>query len=405
MALSIKYQCTVLIIACALCNSCWSCTIEGNKTCGSTCDYTDWAYDADCRRLSLTAVPRECCMCQTVDLRHNQIAALNDGDFAGYSDITYLDIEMNSMTNISRFAFNSNSRLDTLYAQFNLLTIIYTNNFAGAPNLRQLFLNNNSISEVERGAFDGNPNLEVLFLSSNHISKLYSDSFQELTKLVYLFIENNSLSFIPDDTFKGLTKLKHLSLGQNKLTNINSQMFEDLKNLRTLKLFSNRIISISLPDELPNLKHLDLFDNALKNIDNLTCFFDIMNVRNRRSNNHNLEVVYLAKNPLNCSCHLEPLQKWLIDHKGFLGNHQRSNATCYDSAKNATIFLQNENTSKICPVTSTTPLPLTTTYLQDENVDVFDKIVMPLAIASLTFSTIAFCVITVLGVLRFRNDR
>ncbi|XP_071804770.1 uncharacterized protein, partial [Asterias amurensis] len=257
---------------------------------------------------------------------------------------------------------------------------------------------NNNISEVERGAFDGNPNLEVLFLSSNHISKLCSDSFHKLTKLVYLSIENNSLSVILNDTFKGLTKLKHLSLGQNRLTNINSKMFENLKNLSILELFSNRIISISLP-ELPNLNHLDLFDNALTHITDL-------NFVSKQTNNskHNLlEVVYLAKNPLICSCRLKPLQKWLIDHKGSLGNHQRSNATCYDS-KNATIFLWNENTSKICPVTSTTSLPLTTTYLQDENVDVFDKIVMLLAIALLTFSTIAVCVITVLGV-RFCCNR
>ncbi|XP_071804771.1 uncharacterized protein [Asterias amurensis] len=189
MAPSMKYQFSILLL-CALFNSSWSCTIEGNKTCGSTCDYTDWAYDADCRRLSLTAVPRECCMCQTVDLRHNQITVLNDGDFAEYSDITDLVIEMNSMTDISPFAFNDNSRLDTLYAQFNLLTIIHTNNFAGALNLRQLFLNNNNISEVERGAFDGNPNLEVLFLSSNLLTIIHTNNFAGALNLRQLFLKD-----------------------------------------------------------------------------------------------------------------------------------------------------------------------------------------------------------------------
>ncbi len=127
---SMKYQCTFLLV-CALCKHCWSCTLEGNETCGSKCDYTDWAYDADCRRMSLTAVPRECCMSQTLDLRHNQITVINDGDFARYSDIIYLDIEMNSMTDISPSAFHGNSKLDTIYAQFNLLTFIHKNNFAG----------------------------------------------------------------------------------------------------------------------------------------------------------------------------------------------------------------------------------------------------------------------------------
>ena len=369
-------------------------TTEALKTCAMTCEYTDWALDANCKERGLTSIPVECSQVETMDLRRNHISALPAGACAGFNDLVYLDIELNMMSAIQPGAFKDNTNLRNIYAQFNQIAVVECSTFAGAPYLRQLYLNNNNIWKLKNGAFDGIPLLEALFLSNNNISDISYDSFHKLSRLRYLYIDNNTISSIHEGTFMGLTYLRHLSLAHNRLVHIPPGTFDDLKDLRALKLSFNFITSISSLPPLVKLNHFDLYHNNLTTITNLTKVLGLADIskRDTRGDDHYREV-YLAKNPFICSCELEPLQKWLQVYHDKIYGHHRANVTCL--SQNQTFHLWRQN-SPLCPLKSTPPqisVLLTKPRPTIQDSDLTDQALMPITIAVVSVSSVVLAIL------------
>ncbi|XP_038051496.1 SLIT and NTRK-like protein 4 [Patiria miniata] len=392
----------------------YSQTMQPPHECSAVCEYTHWALDADCKNRNLTSIPGQCSQVVTFDLRHNHIRILPVGAFEEFVNLRYLDIEMMELETITPGAFQDNINLVHIYIQINQLTVIRSFTFKGVPNLKQLFLNSNKIKVLDPGAFEGIPKLETLFLSDNDISEISSDLFRNLTKLRYLYLENNHISDIPEGTFTGLTNLRHLSLAGNDLVHIPSGLFDDLKHLRALKLSYNHIISINPLPDLPRLNHIDLFNNQLTSVSNLTDFLKAPRRRRRSNGTKKFTELFLAKNPLNCDCDIEPLRIWLQVHREEIRNHHRANATCASPAELSDVSLCNQQTP-FCTLHTSTQLstdhpdtkaltraasPLI--HISDEA----ESTLMPITIVVVSISSVVLVTLLILTVyMKCRNGR
>ena len=111
----------------------------GDGSCNETCEYTEWALDANCRNLDLVTVPHGCDTSVSMDLRNNQLEAIGSGSFAGYGDLRYLDLEFNLIYDITAGAFSGCVSLQFIYLQFNSLESVDEGAFEGASSLERLF--------------------------------------------------------------------------------------------------------------------------------------------------------------------------------------------------------------------------------------------------------------------------
>ncbi|XP_038051498.1 chondroadherin-like [Patiria miniata] len=299
------------------------CTISGvdashDVGCNVTCEYTAWALDANCRDRGLTQVPHECSTSEMVDLRNNELTYLGAGSFAGYQLLQYLDLEFNFISNITRGAFDECISLKNIYLQFNSLIEVGERAFEGASDLKKLFLNQNSITYIHPDAFCGLDGLTGLYIGHNEITRLHASVFQHTPHLQYLHMGNNGLTEFPTGIFDTLTELVYINAENNNLKFLDGSLLKNLVNLEELNLSHNLILSITGFPILPNLTILDLFDNNLRDISVLA---DKIN---------GLDELYLAENNnLTCTCSVDPIKKWVIDHmKNEDVETLRANVTC-----------------------------------------------------------------------------
>ena len=111
--------------------------------------------------------------------------------------------------------------------------------FAGLTNLSQLLLNNNSLTELPMGIFAGLPALALLNLNNNSLEALPAGVFSELPTLRYLYLGDNSLTALPADVFADLTALEGLNLANNRLAALPASAFSGLPALVLLLLDGN----------------------------------------------------------------------------------------------------------------------------------------------------------------------
>ena len=152
-------------------------------------------------------------------------------------------------------------------------------------HLKLLNLSNNFGSNISRDFFRNCPNLEHLDASNNRIGpKLVEDAngelFQHLKCLKYLNISNNWIEYLPSKIFQNTPELQHLDLSSNRLKNVSFD-YTHLVNLSYLNLKSNGLstVPLNLLNRIAsNVKQytssIDLSDNRLdgscKNIEFLS---------------------------------------------------------------------------------------------------------------------------------------
>ena len=140
---------------------------------------------------------------------------LQNGDFAGLSDLEFL------------------------YLNLNNLSILPADVFDGLTGLKELYLYNNNLTALPEGIFDDLGRLEKLNLGYNSIATLRADAFDGLSELRELHLEHNDLASLPDGLFDGLTNLTTLNLVANDLQSLLSGTFSGLGSLQTLRLSGN----------------------------------------------------------------------------------------------------------------------------------------------------------------------
>ena len=163
-------------------------------------------------------------------LNNKGITSLKSGDFDDLTALTLLNLNGNSISDISPIA--------------------------GLTKLTHLHLNNNSIRDIS--ALEGLTALIELNLYHNSVRDI--SALEDLTALVELNIHNN-WSIRDISALEGMTRLKNLYLSGNSIRDISA--LEDLIELRILYLKNNSISDISAVEGLTRLTQLGLKGNPI----------------------------------------------------------------------------------------------------------------------------------------------
>ncbi len=205
-----------------------------------------------------------------LNFRIGDLRALQEGDFAGLTNLHKLDLGNMDLPSES----------------------IPANLFAGLSNLKILVMDNGALRTLPETIFAPLTSLENLALNQNPNLALPSNLFNGLSSLKRLDLWNaNVRSSVSPDLFSSLSSLETLLLGSNGVGSLPANLFASLNSLKNMNLAFNSFSR--LPDDfladLPKLEFLDLQFNELTRLP-ADLFDGITGV---------LEV-NLNQNPINC---------------------------------------------------------------------------------------------------------
>ena len=197
---------------------------------------------------------------KSIDLRSNRIQKLPRRIFQYNTNITYINIDWNNLTEIPDLT--GIQRLDTLRLMKNRVKIVNGHslgvhdisfidlssnevesfNFTGIK-YHSLNMANNRVNQIEQGSLGNNPFLSFLVLSGNKITMLQNDSFRGIHFITELHLQRNKLRRIGKGTFCNMS-IPKLLLFNNNLTDI-AGVLNDMKvQPHLLLLFGNPRITI-----------------------------------------------------------------------------------------------------------------------------------------------------------------
>ena len=298
-----------------------------------------------------------------LDLDDKSITALKSGDFDELPALKFLDLDGNSISDISSLA--ELTALTDLYLSGNAISDISP--LEGLTALITLDLSeNNSISDIS--ALEDLTALEFLYLWRNSISDI--SALADLTALTMLDLSWNSIRDI--SSLEDLTALKVLYLNGNSISNISAlgdltalitldlskntsisdiSTLEGLTALTELYLWGTSISDISSLGGLTALKLLNLQDTSISNIStlaDLTTLTELNLSENSISNISSLEgltaltELYLFDNPIS---NYGPLRRLIAAIAG-IENHPGLTLDIVVPANNAPVFTDGSSTTR-----------------------------------------------------------
>jgi Leucine-rich repeat (LRR) protein len=210
-----------------------------------------------------------------INLASNRIGDINE-IFSKLENLSVLNLENNSISQITEAAFNNLKSLDSLDLSYNHIKSLPSNVFKDLSNLQQLDLSYNNITQIDDNYFNGLFKIKSLYLSNNQITKLSGNSFNSLNSLKYLFLSNNQINQSLNSLFINLINLIELDLSSNQMTTM--ELWPTyLPNLSVLLLRFNKIEkftnelawSIKNSENLPQLQDF-IVDLEFNNIAELS---------------------------------------------------------------------------------------------------------------------------------------
>ncbi|XP_036722949.1 leucine-rich repeats and immunoglobulin-like domains protein 3 isoform X4 [Balaenoptera musculus] len=158
------------------------------------------------------------------------------------------------------------ARLDLSH---NRLSFIQASSMSHLHSLREVKLNNNELETIPNLG-PASANITLLSLAGNKIVEILPEHLRQFQSLETLDLSGNNISELK--TALPPLQLKYLYINSNRVTSMEPGYFDSLANtLLVLKLNRNRISA--LPPKmfrLPQLQHLELNRNKIKNVDGLT---------------------------------------------------------------------------------------------------------------------------------------
>ncbi|CAG4947894.1 unnamed protein product [Colias eurytheme] len=196
-----------------------------------------------------------------INISHNAISDIDPDNFNGTNNLYSLDISYNNLTN---FDVKSNSlwSLKAVYLNNNKLRYVPSVNLS---DIIYLDLSNNLISNISVPIIQTYHNLKSLHLSNNMIESFNNEFTNSLTHLYNLKLSSNDISSVNLSYFKHLVSL---DISNNSISSFNSIFFSELDYLQLLDVSNNKISSLppGIFKNLKILKRLNMSANSLSNI-------------------------------------------------------------------------------------------------------------------------------------------
>ncbi|XP_078693016.1 LOW QUALITY PROTEIN: toll-like receptor 3 [Branchiostoma floridae x Branchiostoma belcheri] len=332
---------------------------------------------------------------ETLNMKNNTSTpkVIKPSMFEGFTGgkLTHLNLRQNNIQKISKHSFQHCSTLTILdLSHNNMDQRIYGEEFSGLPNLQDLFLSDNKNILLEGDSFKYVPTLKNLLMSrvQHKFRRIAGDPspFQYLNQLTWLDLSHNNMDYIETGAFTNLSSLKELSLNNNNLyrlwepgttvlflegltylntiflsrngfRQIHKDAFKNLTHLNNLYLSYNKInvLPNNLFQSSTKLSNLDLRNNSITVI-NKTVFDPFLS---------SLKKLYVAGNPLYCTCEMAWFRDWLNNTKADVGNLTRDVLCSYPLKLNKKSILNFD--TQICRVNwehvSRVTMIVTTTFI------------------------------------------
>lgn len=165
--------------------------------------------------------------------------SLPEGMFEFYPNLHTMYTWNTGIRNVSWEAFKNSQHLKSLDLSQNNITELQDN---GA------------------GTFSLSPNLIRLDVSNNEIRAIVKTAFMGLSRLTHLYLENNRIEAIFPETFDPLVKLTTLRLNKNQITRIESKLFHNNRELSILHVNDNKIEFLDGEYGFRHLRSMQVFD-------------------------------------------------------------------------------------------------------------------------------------------------
>ncbi|KAM5194541.1 leucine-rich repeat transmembrane neuronal protein 1 [Mantella aurantiaca] len=218
-----------------------------------------------CESQNVTELPRNLSGVMGLSLRYNSLTELQDGQFTGLIQLTWLYLDHNHIDTIEGDAFQKLRRVKELTLSSNKITHLANHTFRPMPNLRSVDLSNNNIESLAPDLFHGLRKLTSLQMRHNAIKFVPVRIFQDCRSLEFLDLGYNQLKSLARNSFAGLFKLAELHLEHNDLVKVNLAHFPRLLSLHSLFMRKNKVtIVVNSLDWVWKLTKMDLSGNEIE---------------------------------------------------------------------------------------------------------------------------------------------
>ncbi|XP_077994628.1 uncharacterized protein LOC144448314 [Glandiceps talaboti] len=210
----------------------------------------------------------------SLDVSHNNISRVHDLAFQHAASLGHLNIGNNGISEMSDLTFSGLKGLRQLVLSNNQISETKPDTFQGLDQLQTLSLSNNRLGRLERGFLDGLGELAVLYLDNNQISQLHGDEFRSVessfdSKITSLYLRHNNLERLGPNIFKEMPNLRHLDLGFNNIRDIDIDALGRQMSLDTLLLNDNQLTEFS-DGRLRTMQKLMKLDAAQNKIEKIS---------------------------------------------------------------------------------------------------------------------------------------
>ncbi|XP_017757401.1 PREDICTED: leucine-rich repeat-containing protein let-4 [Eufriesea mexicana] len=175
---------------------------------------------------------------QNLSVANNEIRWISVQDA---TNIRYLNLAQNSLSNIDYNDFRSMKLLEVLILDNNLFSHVPSMSL----NITTLSLNCNSIRYLNDN-LSNLPYLRKLFLNGNNITHINENTFDNQEQLEELHLADNQLTYLPPNWSRSMKNLQNLVLSGNKFTSLNSIIHSADLPIRQLYLDRNPILYLNI---------------------------------------------------------------------------------------------------------------------------------------------------------------
>lgn len=247
--------------------------------------------------------------------------------FRNSNELLSVDLSKNHIDQLASHTFSLTKKLTQLDLSQNRIETVHVDAFSGLEHLNILDLNNNKLQLIPANCFIPLTQLKTLRLGHNLIKMIPVELFAQNLRLQNIYLNDNDIEWLfGAQTFRHLTNVNEFDLHNNPIVNpancivINAESIDirDTNSMgcyigsRTKRILANnnRISYIDCSNATAtNLEHVDLANNRLTQMSNLTRFENLkhLNLRNNRIHDiglnsfaqmHRLEVLNLQNSGL-----------------------------------------------------------------------------------------------------------